>query len=214
MHVNRWQSVAAGEGGQVNASGSCGDQTAGGTPRSLPLAAAMSSFTPSSLLARRTHEGREGPRRDFAVLEHRELTERIIGLAIEVHRNTGPGLLESVYAAFLAFELGQAGIPLLRQIGVPVFYKGMRIPLGFRADLLVADTVILEIKAVPALLPPHEAQLLTYLRMSGLPVGLLMNFHAIRLEDGLRRFVASRRGACSAALGGPPAASVLEGEEE
>ena len=125
------------------------------------------------------------------MLEHRDLTERIIGLAIEVHRQTGPGLLESVYAACLVFELEQAGIPLARQVGVPVFYKGMQMPLGFRADILVAGIVILEIKAVAALLPAHEAQLLTYLRMSGLPVGLLMNFHALRLKDGLKRFVRS-----------------------
>jgi GxxExxY protein len=125
------------------------------------------------------------------MLEHQDLTERIIGLAIEVHRQAGPGLLESVYAACLAFELEQAGIPLMRQVGVPVSYKGMRIPMGFRADILVADTIILEIKAVPALLPVHEAQLLTYLRMSDLSVGLLMNFHAIRLKDGLKRLVAS-----------------------
>jgi GxxExxY protein len=125
-----------------------------------------------------------------AVLEHKVLTERIIGLAIEVHRKTGPGLLESVYAACLCFELEHAGIPLLRQVNVPVFYKGMRIPLGFRADILVADTVILEIKAVPALVPAHDTQLQTYLRMSGIPVGLLLNFHAIRLKDGLRRFIA------------------------
>jgi GxxExxY protein len=125
------------------------------------------------------------------MLEYHELTERIIGLAIQVHRQTGPGLLESVYAACLGFELEQAGIPLLRQVGIPVFYKGMQTPLGFRTDILVADTVILEIKAVPGLLPAHEAQLLTYLRMSRLPVGLLMNFHAMRLTDGLKRFVVS-----------------------
>ncbi len=125
------------------------------------------------------------------MLEHRDLTERIIGLAIEVHRQTGPGLLESVYAACMAFELEQAGIPLQRQLGIPVFYKGTQLPLGFRADLLVADTVILEVKAVPALLPAYEAQLLTYRRMSRLPVGLLMNFHATRLKDGLKRFIIS-----------------------
>jgi GxxExxY protein len=147
------------------------------------------------------------------MLEHRDLTDRIIGLAIEVHRQTGPGLLESVYAGCLGFELERAGIPLLRQVGIPVFYKGTQIPLGFRADLLVAETVILEIKAVPALLPAHEAQLLTYLRMSGLPVGLLMNFHAPRLKDGLKRFVASRV-ASSVVLRGPPSASVLQMAKE
>jgi GxxExxY protein len=123
------------------------------------------------------------------VLQHQALTERIIGLAIEVHRKTGPGLLESVYAACLCFELEHAGIPVARQVNISVTYKGMPIPLGFRADILVAETVILEIKAVPALLPAHDARLQTYLRMSGLPVGLLLNFHAARLKDGLRRFV-------------------------
>jgi len=87
------------------------------------------------------------------------LTERIIGLAIEVHRKTGPGLLESVYAACLCFELEHAGIPLSRQVSIPVTYKGMSIPLGFRADIPVDGIVILEIKAVPALLPAHDAQL-------------------------------------------------------
>jgi GxxExxY protein len=82
------------------------------------------------------------------MLEHRDLTEQIIGLAIEVHRGTGPGLLESVYAACMCFELEQAGISILRRVAVPVFYKGSQISLGFRADILVADTVILEIKAV------------------------------------------------------------------
>jgi GxxExxY protein len=133
-------------------------------------------------------EGLEGPRR-VAVLEHQDLTETIIGMAIEVHRRTGPGLLESVYAACMCFELERAGIPLLRQVTIPVVYKGFKIPLGFRADILVAETVILEIKAVPAFVPAHEAQLQTYLRMTGIPVGLLLNFHAIRLKDGLRRFV-------------------------
>ena len=122
-------------------------------------------------------------------MNYQELTERIIGLAIEVHRQTGSGLLESVHAAWLGFELEQAGIPILRQVGIPVLYKDMQIPLGFRADIVVAETIILEIKAVPGLLPAHEAQLLTYLRMSGLPIGLLMNFRATRLKDGLKRFV-------------------------
>jgi GxxExxY protein len=122
-------------------------------------------------------------------LNYQELTERIIGLAIEVHRQTGSGLLKSVHAACLGFELEQAGIPILRQVGIPVLYKDMQIPLGFRADIVVAETIILEIKAVPGLLPAHEAQLLTYLRMSGLPIGLLMNFRATRLKDGLKRFV-------------------------
>lgn len=123
------------------------------------------------------------------MLHHRELTERIIGLAIEVHRHTGPGLLESFYTAALCRELERAGIRVRREAGIPAIYKGEALPLGFRADILADETAILEIKAVPALLPVHDMQLQTYLRMSGLPVGLLLNFHALRLKDGLRRFV-------------------------
>jgi GxxExxY protein len=123
------------------------------------------------------------------VLEHRGLTERVIGMAIEVHRVVGPGLLESVYAGCLCQELDQAGIPFRRQVAIPVIYKGTPIPLGFRADILVDEAVILEVKAVPTLIPADEAQILTYLRMSQIRVGLLLNFHAPRLVDGLRRFV-------------------------
>jgi GxxExxY protein len=140
------------------------------------------------------------------MLDHRDLTERIIGLAIEVYRKTGPGLLGSIYVACMCFELEQAGIPRRQQVGIPVFYKGMKMPMGFRADILAADTVIVEIKAVPALVPAHEAQLQTYLLMSGIAIGLLLNFHALRLKDGLKRFVASES-PLSAALRGPPVPS-------
>jgi len=119
----------------------------------------------------------------------RELTEQVIGLAIEVHRQTGPGMLESVYEDCLCHELVQAGIAFERQTGIPVVYKGVRFDHGFRADILVDRQLIIEIKAVAALVPEHEAQLLTYLRMSGLRVGLLFNFHARLLKDGMRRFV-------------------------
>lgn len=123
------------------------------------------------------------------MLEHRELTERVIGLAIEVHRIIGPGLLESVYTECLCLELEQAGIAFESEVMVPVIYKSKTIPLGFRADILVANAVIIEIKAIASLVPAHEAQILTYLRMSQIRVGLLMNFHAVRLKDGLRRFI-------------------------
>ena len=123
------------------------------------------------------------------MLEHLSLSKRIIGSAIKVHRETGPGLLESVYATCLCFELEQAGIPVQRQVGIPVVYGGLKMPMGFRADILVADTIIVEIKGVSMLAPAHEHQIQTYLRMSGLPLGLLMNVHAPRLQDGLRRFV-------------------------
>jgi GxxExxY protein len=118
-----------------------------------------------------------------------KLTERIIGLAIEVHRHTGRGLLESVYEECLCHELGQAGIPFERQTGIPVQYKGVLMEQGFRADIVVDHAVIVEIKSVTAIVPAHESQLLTYLRMSGIRVGLLLNFDTSRLVDGLRRFV-------------------------
>jgi GxxExxY protein len=122
-------------------------------------------------------------------LQQRALTERVIGLAIEVHRTIGPGLLESVYTECLGMELEHAGIPFESQAPVSVIYKGRTIPLGFRADILVDNAIILEIKAVASLLPAHEAQLLTYLHMSRICVGLLMNFQARLLKDGLIRFV-------------------------
>ncbi len=118
-----------------------------------------------------------------------ELTERVIGLAIAVHRGTGPGLLESVYEACLCHELEQAGLGFERQVGIAVAYKGVRLDEGFRADILVERQLIVEVKAVAAIVPAHEAQLLTYLRMSGLRLGLLFNFHARLLKDGLRRLV-------------------------
>ena len=123
------------------------------------------------------------------MLARRDLTERIIGLAIEVHRESGPGLLESVYAGFLGLELRQAGIEFQTQVAVPVIYKGTTFPFGFRADMVVENAVILEIKAVTSFVPAQEAQILTYLRMSHIRIGLLINFHAPRLKDGLRRFI-------------------------
>jgi GxxExxY protein len=119
----------------------------------------------------------------------RELTEWIIGLAIDVHRNTGRGLLESVYEQCLCYELRLAGIPFERQVGVPVIYKGITLDEGFRADIVVDRKVILEVKAVANLLPAHEAQLQTYLRMSRISIGLIFNFNTPRLIDGLRRFI-------------------------
>ena len=118
-----------------------------------------------------------------------DLTERIIALAIEVHRHTGRGLLESVYEQCLCFELHHVGLAFERQVGIPVTYKGSKIAEGFRADIVVDRQVILEVKAVAAILPPHEAQLQTYLRMSGIRIGLILNFNSSRLIDGLRRFV-------------------------
>ncbi|HET9020204.1 MAG TPA: GxxExxY protein [Acetobacteraceae bacterium] len=117
------------------------------------------------------------------------LTEQVIGLAIAVHRHTGPGLLESVYEQCLCVELRRAGVAFARQVPMPMLYKGEPVGEGFRADLVVAEQVILEIKSVTAILSVHEMQLRTYLRMSGIRVGLLLNFNVPRLMDGLRRYV-------------------------
>jgi GxxExxY protein len=118
-----------------------------------------------------------------------ELMERVIGLAIKLHRRLGPGLLESVYEECLCFELEQAGIAYRQQVPVPVVYERVTLEAGCRADIVVKQELILEIKAIERLLPVHEAQLLTYLKMGGYRVGPLLNFNAARLKDGLRRFV-------------------------
>ena len=116
-----------------------------------------------------------------------ELTHEIIGAAIEVHRSLGPGLLESSYRECLCRELTLRGIGFRREYGLPVEYKGVRLECGYRIDILVADKVVVEIKAVEALAPVHEAQLLTYLRLGGWKVGLLINFNVLVLKDGIRR---------------------------
>ena len=112
---------------------------------------------------------------------------RVIGCAIEVHRTLGPGLMESVYEACLCHELTLAGIRFERQRKVPVVYKDARLDLDFRADVVVEDTLLLEIKAARDILPLHEAQLLTYLRLTGIRLGLLLNFNVPVLKDGVRR---------------------------
>jgi GxxExxY protein len=117
------------------------------------------------------------------------LTRRIIGMAIRVHRHLGPGLLESVYEACLCHELVRDGLAIVRQAVVPLMYEGVQLETGFRADIIVERSVILEIKAVEMIIPLHESQMLTYLRLTGCRVGLLMNFNSIMLKDGLRRFV-------------------------
>ncbi len=118
-----------------------------------------------------------------------EITEAVIGSAIEVHRIVGPGLLESAYEECLCRELALRNIPFERQLILPVEYKGVRLDTGYRIDLLVASTVVVEVKAVEALLPIHDAQLLTYLRLGGWKVGLLMNFNVHVLKRGIRRLV-------------------------
>jgi len=117
------------------------------------------------------------------------LTRSVIGAAIEVHRHLGPGLLESVYHRCLAHELTLRSIPHETLVGVPVWYKGLALGEDLVMDLVVARELVLELKAVDELLPVHEAQLLTYLRLSGIRRGLLMNFNVRFLKDGIRRRV-------------------------
>ncbi len=117
------------------------------------------------------------------------ITRSIIGAAIDVHKALGPGLLESVYEACLTFELSERGVKVVRQRGVPVTYKQLTLDTGFRLDLLIEDSVIVEIKAVDKLLPIHHSQLLTYLKLSELKVGLLINFNVNVLRTGIQRVV-------------------------
>ena len=121
------------------------------------------------------------------MLEDNPVTEKILGAAIEVHRHIGPGLLESAYEECLCLELSNCGLRFQRQVHLPVQYKGVRLDCAYKMDLVVEDSVIIEIKAVDALLPIHKAQLLTYLRASGKRTGLLINFNVVMLKDGIRR---------------------------
>lgn len=116
------------------------------------------------------------------------LTGRVIGLAIEVHKALGPGLLESTYRRCLAHELLLAGVPFRLEHPMPVEYKGTRLDCGYRIDLLIDDQLILELKAVTAVDNIHKAQLLTYMKLSGVGTGLLINFNVRRFVDGIERF--------------------------
>jgi GxxExxY protein len=117
-------------------------------------------------------------------LLHEDLTEKIIGAAIEVHRALGPGLLESAYEECLCRELHLRGIPFQRQVPLPVEYKGVKLDCGYRLDLIVQDAVILELKCVEHILPVHEAQLLAYLKLTGKRIGLIINFNVATLVRG------------------------------
>ena len=118
-----------------------------------------------------------------------DLTSEIIGAAIKVHRKLGPGLLESAYEACLAYEVEKVGLRVERQKAVPLIYETVKLDCGFRADMVVENRVIVELKCKEALHPVDEAQLLSHLRLLNLPVGLLINFHVILLRDGIRRMV-------------------------
>lgn len=122
-------------------------------------------------------------------LHDEALTEVIIGAAIEVHRHLGPGLLESAYRRCLVHELRLREVPVASEVSLDLEYKGLLVPASYRLDLLVADRVIVEVKAVDKTTPIHEAQLLTYLRLSGRKAGLLLNFKVKLLKDGITRRV-------------------------
>ena len=128
------------------------------------------------------------------------LTSRIIACGVEVHRRLGPGLLESVYHVCLGYELRNAGLAVVENMTVPVSYKDLRFVCALKADFLVNDTVIVEIKSVADIAPVHEAQLLTYLRLTNRPVGLLMNFNVPVLKEGIRRKLNARTNASESSV--------------
>ncbi|MEI8197651.1 MAG: GxxExxY protein [Phycisphaerae bacterium] len=117
------------------------------------------------------------------------LSRQVIGAAIEVHRTLGPGLLESVYEECLCYEMTALGLSFQRQIALPVKYKQVNLDGGLRLDVVVEGVLIVELKSIEALAPIHDAQLLTYLKLSGLHRGLLLNFNVVRLKDGIKRLV-------------------------
>ncbi len=117
------------------------------------------------------------------------LTDKVIGLAIDVHRELGPGLLESAYEECLCYELGENGLSFRRQVPLPVRYKAVRLDCGYRMDVVVENSLVLELKTVEVLQRIHDAQILTYLRLSGIRTGLLLNFNTPVLKKGIRRLV-------------------------
>jgi GxxExxY protein len=122
-------------------------------------------------------------------MEFDELSNKIIGCAIEVHKTLGPGLLESAYEKCLSYELVNANIGHKLQKELPIEYKEIKLDCGYRIDIVVEDKIIIELKSIERILPIHEAQLLTYMKLSGINIGLLMNFNACKLKDGIKRFV-------------------------
>lgn len=117
------------------------------------------------------------------------VSHAVVTAAMKVHTELGPGLLESTYTACLQYELTRAGVQSATQVGLPVVYCGVKLELGYRIDMLVEDLVIVEIKSVDGIAPVHQAQILSYLKLSGRSIGLLMNFNVVHLKDGIKRFV-------------------------
>ena len=122
-------------------------------------------------------------------MNENQIAAAVVDAAFKIHTTLGPGLLESVYEATLEYELKKRGVSVLRQIGLPVYYEELKLELGYRVDLIVGDKVIIEIKSVEALAPIHKRQLLTYLRLANMRLGLLINFNVERIKDGIHRVV-------------------------
>jgi GxxExxY protein len=122
-------------------------------------------------------------------VERNEISGAIVDAAMKVHSALGPGLLESAYAACLRHELIKRGLKVASEVPVPVVYDGIKLEAGYKLDLLVEDTVVVELKAIDALAPIHQAQIISYLKLAGKPIGLLINFHTLHLKDGIKRFV-------------------------
>jgi GxxExxY protein len=122
------------------------------------------------------------------VMETNEITRKIIGCAIEVHKHLGPGLLESAYEECMMFELKDSGLNVRSQKPIPIIYKENKLDYGYRIDILVEDSVLIELKSVETLNPVHEAQILTYMKFAGIKTGLLINFNVKMLRNGLRRY--------------------------
>lgn len=142
------------------------------------------------------HEVHEGKKKKKATrkwkgsaMQFDTLSNRVIGCAIEVHKELGPGLLESTYRACLSYELTLQGIPHRIEAPVKVLYKGLEVECGYRIDILVEESLVLELKSVSDLLPIHEAQLLTYMKLANKSIGLLLNFNEVRLKDGIKRMI-------------------------
>ena len=122
-------------------------------------------------------------------MEINDLTGKVIGLAMEVHKHLGPGLLESAYCECLTYEISNSGLHVVQQKPLPIIYKNIKLDHGYRIDLLVENTLVLELKTVECFTDVHFAQILTYLKLGGYPVGLLINFHTKILKEGIKRFV-------------------------
>lgn len=122
-------------------------------------------------------------------LQRNEISGAVVDAAMKIHSALGPGLLESAYAACLKHELIKRGLRVASELPLPVVYDGVRMDAGYRLDLVVEDTVGVELKAIEALAPIHQAQIISYLKLSGKPIGLLINFHSLHLKDGIKRFV-------------------------